>query len=445
MAEKRLNPNMGVFGELLCYALPLIAANLLQSFYSLADFFLTGVFIGDAGLSAVSNGGQAMALYTGIIIGLSNGGNVMIGQYTGGNKIRECSRCAGSFLTLFLFLGLAFSLALLRFSGEIMHFMKAPVWEQSRIYLVYCAPGALAIAGYNAAAATLRGIGDSKRPLIIVAISVMANIFLDILFVAVFKMGVAGAAAATTVSQYIAFTAAAAYLLFPGNTRLRIRWAEIVPDKQYITPILRIGFPCAVQMTVASVSWLSVTMLLNGYGVIISAAYGASAKIKDMVQTVTGAISMAATAMIAQALGGCRYERALEIMYLAMKLATAFCAVNILAVEIFAPQLIAIFTDGSEIIAAGTENLRIEIVGQLFYAIFMVYHSMMTGAGHTKTVLFSSFVNCILARSVLAMVLSSITNLGATGVYLACMLAPAASIPIGEVYIRGGKWRQKLV
>ena len=110
-----------------------------------------------------------------------------------------------------------------------------------------------------------------------------------------------------------------------------------------------------------------------------------------------------------------------------------------------APQLIGLFSQGEEVIQAGVENLRIEIIGQLFYASFMIYHSMMTGAGHTKMVLFSSFVNCILVRAVLAVILSSIPGLGATGVYLACLIAPASSIPIGAAYIRRGRWRKSLV
>lgn len=445
MTEKRLYEKRGLFRELLRYCMPLVIANLLQSFYSLTDFFLTGIFVGDAGLSAVSNGGQVMALYTGIIIGLSNGGNVLVGQFMGGNKKQECGQCAGNFLTLFSVLGILSVLVMFKFSEIIMRFMKAPVLDMSSTYLACCAPGALAIAGYNAAAATLRGIGDSKRPLIFVAVSVGINIFLDVLFMYVFRMGVVGAAIATVTSQYIAFIIAGICFLLFQKTHLRIGWTDFVPDKKYMVPILKIGFPCAVQMTVASVSWLSVTVLLNHYGVIVSAAYGASAKIKDMVQTVSGAISMAATAMIAQALGGRQYDRALSVMYLAMKLAVGFSIVNILVVELFAPHLIGLFTDRSEIIVAGVKNLRIEIIGQVFYAVFMIYHSMMTGAGHTKMVLFSSFVNCILVRTVLAEILSNIPNLGATGVYLACMLAPSASIPIGVAYICKGSWKKRVI
>ncbi|MBQ3105404.1 MAG: MATE family efflux transporter [Lachnospiraceae bacterium] len=444
LIKKSIN-NQGLFKELIRYTLPLVAANLLQSFYSLTDFLLTGMFVGDAGLSAVSNGSQVMVLYTGIIIGLSNGGNVMIGQYTGAGRKKECSACTGTFLTLFLGIGVLSALGLWYYADPIVTMMKAPVRDMSAAYLLYCAPGALAIAGYNAAAATLRGVGDSKRPLFCVTASVALNIFLDWLLMGPLEMGVVGAAIATAVSQYVSFGAALLCLGFGKEDRLLPERSDFFPRRNHVSSIMKIGFPCAVQMTVASVSWLSVTVLLNRYGMIVSAAYGASARIKDVVQTVTAAISMAATAMIAQALGAGKHDKALKIMYLAMYLAVGFAAVNILLAEVFAPTLVGLFSDGPEMISAGVENLRIEIIGQLFYAVFMIYHSMMTGAGHTKMVLFSSFVNCILVRAVLAGALSSIPVLGATGVYLACMIAPASSIPIGAAYIRRGRWRKTLV
>ena len=435
----------GIFRELIRYSVPLIIANVLQSLYGLTDFFLAGIFLGDEALSAITNGGQFMTLYTGIIIGLSNGGNVMIGQYTGGGLEKARRDCTGSFLTLFFLIGAGSALVLGVNHNLFMGLLRAPALELSGEYLLYCAPGALAIAGYNAATATLRAVGDSRRPMLFVIISVTANVFLDVLLMHNLQLGVKGAAIATAISQYLSFAMAGSYLLFAKGHGLKLSRASLRPDKKHIRDILHIGIPCAIQMTVASVSWLSVLFLLNRYGIFVSTAYGASAKVKDLVQTVTAALSMAATAMISQALGSKQYSRALAIMYSAMKLALGVSAVLIIAVEILAPQLIGLFSQGEEVIQAGVENLRIEIIGQLFYASFMIYHSMMTGAGHTKMVLFSSFVNCILVRAVLAVILSSIPGLGATGVYLACLIAPASSIPIGAAYIRRGRWRKSLV
>lgn len=429
--------------QLIAYSMPLIAANLLQSFYGLTDVYLSGIFIGSTGISAVNNASQIMVLLTGILIGLSNGGNVMIGQYFGSKQHEKCKSCAGSFLTLFAFIGIISAVALFFTARQIMTFMRAPALEDAIRYLAICAPGAFAISCYNATAATFRGIGNSKRPLMFVSVSVCINIVLDILLMGLFKMGVAGAALATMVSQYVAMFVSLFSLFVSKKKSLDMNKSHFIPLKQYISPIMNIGVPCAVQMTVASVSWLSVTFLLNKYGVYVSAANGISAKIKDVIQTITAAISMAATAMIAQNLGAKLYDKALKVMYCAMQIAFACSFVLIIIVEIAAPYLVSLFDSTQEVVRAGTVNLRIEIPAQLFYALFMIYHTMMTGAGHTKLVFLSSFTNCIIVRTVFAILFDSFW--GATGVYLACMIAPSVSVPIGMIYIKSGRWKRTLV
>lgn len=433
----------GIWKKIIAYSVPLIIANLLQSFYGLTDFFLAGHYIGDTGLSAINNGSQIMALYTGIIIGLSTGGNVLIGQYAGACEREKRDACTGSFVMLFIILGAIVAVGLFVFAEGFMDAMNAPAQREATAYIRFCAPGALAIAGYNAMAATFRGIGDSKRPLFIVSVSVLINILLDILLMGVFRMGVEGAAAATTLSQYVSFLTATWLLLHGKGEALRIPVRLLRCNREYVLPILRIGFPTAVQMTVASVSWLSVTFLLNRYGVAVSAAAGISAKVKDMVQTVTAALSIGATSLIAQQLGAKEYERALEIMYKVMLLAVCVSIGLIVVVETGAPQMVGLFTTSPRVIRAGVWNLRIEIPAQILYAVFLTYHALMSGAGHTKLVLFSSFTNCILVRMVLAIIFARFWN--ETGVYVACLIAPAISVPIGMVYTRSGKWRRSLV
>ena len=182
-------------------------------------------------------------------------------------------------------------------------------------------------------------------------------------------------------------------------------------------------------MSLAGLSWLTVTRYINHYGVAASAGGGVAAKIKDFCLLFTLAISSATSTMVAQTLGADKYSRAKEILYEAMKITMLASMVLIVAVEAGAPLLVRLFTREADVGAVAVQNLRIEMIGQIFYAIFMIYHGFALGAGHTWFVLLSSFVNCILVRVVLVILLDQ--ALGLTGVFLACMIAPASSVPIG--------------
>lgn len=144
--------------------------------------------------------------------------------------------------------------------------------------------------------------------------------------------------------------------------------------------------------------------------------------------------------MIAQNLGAGQFERARETMREGMRICLIMAGIVILVIEISAPWLASLFTNDPAVISAAVMNLRIEIIGQIFYAMFLNYHSLMTGAGHTVYVFMSSFVNCILVRIVLAGIFNHM--IGLNGVYLACVIAPSVSVPIGYLYTKSGIWKK---
>ena len=185
------------------------------------------------------------------------------------------------------------------------------------------------------------------------------------------------------------------------------------------------------------------TFLINQYGVDVSAGNGVSIKIKDFCQLFTSAMATSASAMIAQTLGAGLYDRAKNVTDTAMKITVAMSLAIIALVELLAPQLAGLFTSDENVRLAAVQNLRIEIVGQVFYAVFMVYHALAIGAGHTAFAMASSFVNCIVFRVVLAAAFNHFWGL--TGIYLACMIAPASSVPLGYFYTRSNVWRRSLV
>lgn len=254
-------------------------------------------------------------------------------------------------------------------------------------------------------------------------------------------MGTKGAATATVISQAVSFLLISIHVLkHPDIFGLRLLQPRIYRER--FCKMIALGVPCAVQMSLAAISWLTVTRFVNSYGVAASAGAGVSARIKDLCQLFISAVSSATSTMVAQTLGAGKYDRAKEVLYTAMKLTCAVAVILILIVEMKAPLFVGFFTPDVAASDVAVLNLRIEIIGQIFYAIFMIYHGFAIGAGHTWFVLFSSFVNCILVRVVMVIILEGL--LGLPGIFLGCMIAPAASVPLGMIYVRTNIWRKKL-
>ena len=315
--------------------------------------------------------------------------------------------------------------------------LQSPTLEEATAYLSICGVGLLFIFVYNSLSAILRGVGNSRIPLYCIIASVSLNVVLDILFVAGFHMGVAGAALATVIGQAIScLTALVFSLRHRADLGLLPRYLR--PEAEMVKRTLKLGFPVALQWTIASISWLVVLTLINKYGVTVSAGNGVSNKIRDFCQLFLSALTTGAGTMCAQCLGAGLYDRAEQVMKTCMKLALAMAAVIIVVAEVFAPQFAMIFTPDPEVQHWAVVNLRIEIVCQLFYAGMFTYNTLATGSGHTVFIMWNSFLNCIVVRLILAVVLEHF--LGIYGVYIACGVAVASSVPVGWWFYRSKRW-----
>ena len=422
--------------------MPLILSSLLQSVYGMLDMIIAGRFIGPEGLSAINNSSTIMLFITNVLMGISTGGSILIGQFFGAGDKEKCKQTITTLFTFCIAMSVVLVVVFSVFARSILNFFKAPALNEATQYLAICAIGILFISGYNATSAAMRSVGNSKAPLICIALSCFLNIILDIYFVAALGWGVAGTAMATVIAQGVSFIVSLIIILRNHELYgLHLTKLFIRPDK--LKALLKLGIPVCVQMTVANISWLSVMYLINGYGVIVSAGNGVSVKIKNFCLLFIQAMSSGSSAMIAQNIGAQKYDRARKVMYSAMRISVCASLLIIAVVELFAPQLVSLFTKDSETATVAILNVRIEIISQIFYASFLMYHTLALGAGHTWYVLVSSFVNCIPVRLVLIFVLDR--YIGLIGIYLACMIAPASSVPIGLWYERSNRWRKKAV
>lgn len=433
-----------IWKKLVIFAAPVLLSSLLQSAYSITDLIIAGWFIGKDGISAINNSSQVMVILTQIIMGITTGGNILMGQYFGSKDHANRVRTNRTLLRFAITAGVCTMTALFFLSRPILVALEAPALDAATAYLKVCAWGLPFIFGYNALAAMLRSVGNSKQPFYCVAVTAGCNIVLDILFMGILHWGVRGAALATVLAQAASFLVCFRYVLRNQELfGLNLRFFQEKMDKEKLVQMLKLGIPSAIQMTVVGFSWLAMTFLINRYGVEASAASGICAKIKDVALMSTLAMYSAATTMVAQCIGAQKFDRASRTVHVAMRISLAMAAVIILLIEIFAPQLLGIFNPDAQTMEIAIRNLRIEIIGQIFYASFMVYNALPTGAGHPLFALFSSLLNTIVVRVVLALILNH--TMGLVGIFWACAIAPASSVPLGYIYERTGVWRKSIV
>ena len=430
-----------IWKKLMVYAVPVILSSFLQSAYSITDLIVAGWFVGKGGISAINNASQVMILLTQIIMGVTIGGGILMGQYYGAKDRENRVKTNVTLFTFSVLAGAVTMILLMVFGGAILTALRAPALAPAMLYLRICAVGLVPIFGYNALSSMLRSVGNSRQPFICVAVTAGCNIVLDLLFMGAFRWGVAGAALATVLAQTASFLVCLVYVL-RQKVLYGLGEGRLAVDKEKLLHMLKLGIPSAVQMTVVGLSWLFMTFLINQYGVEASDASGICVKIKDVALMFTLAMYSAATTMIAQCLGAKKYDRASRVVHIAMRISIGVTAVIIVLVELFAPQLLAIFHPDEATMAIALQNLRIEILGQIFYASFMVYNALPLGAGHTMFALGSSLLNCIVVRVVLAVVLNN--AFGLVGIFWACAIAPASSVPLGYIYEHTGVWRRSL-
>lgn len=426
---------------LIRYAIPMILTSLTQSLYGMVDMIIAGQFIGGDAVSAINNGSLIMNFLSQIAIGFTVGGNIVIGQNFGAKDSEKAKRASGTLFTTIVFAGVICAVLFFIFSRNLLVLLGAPSLADATTYLKICSFGIPFIFSYNALNATLRAVGNSKKPFHFIACSMVLNIILDVVFVAYMDMGIMGTALATMISQFFSFLLAFLYVLknreATGFTRKYLKF-----DIPLIRIIAKYGFPLALQSTVGSISWLVVAYLLNKYGVDVSAGNGISNKIKEFCQLFITAISSATATMVAQNIGAKQFERARQCMKECMKITVSLAFVFIIICEILAPQLVGIFTNEEVVATHAITNLRIEIMAQVFYAAFYSFNVLATGSGHTFFVMANSFLNCIVVRLILAIILES--QIGLTGIYVACLIAPSVSVPVGYFFYKSNKWQTSL-
>lgn len=376
--------NGPIFPLLLSFAIPLILTGLVQQLYSTVDLMIIGQYVGSVGTVGVATGGELIDLMTPFSMAIATGGQIYIAQVAGAKNEKKLKEAVGTLLTLMMLLAAATTLAALFFHQGILHIMNCPqeAWDQARNYMVITALGIPFVFGYNAISSVLRGMGESKRPLLFVSIAATINIFTDLLFVVVIPLEAAGTAIATVLSQVGSCVAAFLFLSKHKESfdfELSPRFFRIHMDP--LRKILRVGLPQLIRTFSVQGSMLWVKSSINVYGLVPSSTYSIGNKIEKFMNVFVQGVDNAAGAMIGQNLGAKKPERVGKILWYTLASNMVVACVVIFIFLTFPKQLFAAFTTDVEVIEFGVTFLRIMSVGMIVVAFAGCFKSIATGVG----------------------------------------------------------------
>lgn len=418
-----------ILPPLLRFTLPVLLALLLQAMYGAVDLMVVGRFGQPADVSAVSTGNQVMQTLTSLVTGLSMGATVLLGQRIGEGRGEEGGRVLGSAIALFAAVALAMTAAILAAASPLAGLMRAPAeaFDGTVAYVRICAGGAVFIVAYNVLGAMFRGIGDSKTPLLTVFIACAVNIAGDLLLVGACGLGVAGAALATVLAQGISV---ALSLLFTARRGLPFPFsrADIRFEGGNIAMILRLGIPVALQSVLVNISFLAITAIVNGLGVIASAGMGVAEKLCSFIMLVPSSFGQSLSAFVAQNIGAGRRDRAKKAMLYGM--ASSLCCGVVLAwLSFFHGDVLAgLFARDGAVIAAGADYLRAYAIDTLLTSLLFCFIGYFNGRGSTSFVMIQGIVGAFLVRIPVSMVMSRLEPVSLFQVGLATPCSTAVQI-----------------
>lgn len=384
---------------LISFAFPFLIANILQSLYGAVDLFVVGRYCLTESVAAVSTGTQVTQIVTSLITGLTLGSTVLIGEYTGSKQYEFVKKTIGTTLTVFFFVAIIISALMLIFMRPLLTVLNTPAesFELTVKYVSVCAWGNVFVCGYNAISAILRGMGDSKRPMIFVLISCVVNIILDFVFVKFLKLDVAGTALATVISQGLSMGIAVIHLKRSGFI-FDFKLSGFKPDRMLTGRLAKIGIPISFQELMIRISFLYLMVVMNRCGVYAASVVGISAKY-DVFAMLTGtSLASALSAITAQNLGAGKMERARKSLWLSLSFALIVASCFFTWAQISPETMIGMFSDDIGIIKAGIPFFKSCSYDYILVTFVFVLNGYLNGKQKTLWTMLSSTFGAVVLR-----------------------------------------------
>ena len=434
--------------QLILFSLPLMGANLLQALYTLVDLWAVGKFSSAAAISAVSVSGQIVFLIHAIGIGLGNGGQVLISQQVGAKDFRRLNTTIGTLLTFSVVASTMSAAVGAVGNGLWMDLLQIPdeARKSAIDYLLICCLGAPFMAICGTLCAILRGVGDSKRPMYILAVSAVSNMVMDVWFVAGLGWGAAGAAWATTIAQALG-TVYALVAVYRRREALGFDFkpASFRMDGPTLKVLLKLSIPLVVMNASITLSMMVVTSLVNAFGLAASAITGIGAKVNSLINVVTNSMQAAVSSMVAQNFAAGKIDRVRKINRVSTLICMLFFVLVGAVTLLFPEQIIGIFTQPTEteVLALARPYMRIAFWLYLSFCAMTTALGHINGVGFTSLNLIIALLDGVIGRIGLSILLGVVLDWGVEGFWWGNALAAYISVFLGLGYYFFGKWEKR--
>jgi len=434
-----------VVKQLLRFAFPLFVSNALQAVYNLVDMIVVGNYIGKTGMSAVSIGGDVLHLLTFVAIGFSSAGQVIIARAVGSGQHDEIRKTIGTMFSFLLTASIVIAGICFALREKVLDWLNTPGLSRAFAmdYMVTCIFGLVFIYGYNIVSAILRGMGDSKRPFVFIAIAAVLNMVLDVLFVRFFKLEVFGAALATVIGQGTSFIVSIIYLYRNRESfGFDFRPASFRIEKKTFARLLALGIPMAIQSAAINLSKIVLMAWINAFDVTYSALAGIFNKVNLMSGVISQSFTTAGSTMVGQNLGAEEYKRVNQILATVLVIGITLATAAVGVMLIFPVAVYEIFTSDPDVLMyAGVLTIPI-ILNFYGAATRSTSFALINGSGRAKLNLTIAIIDGVISRIGLAALLGFAMKLDCFGFWLGDSLAGFVPFLVAGTFYLSGRWRK---
>lgn len=434
--------------HLINFSIPMLLGNALQALYNTVDTFWVGRYLGSGALAAVSVSFPIIFILISLVIGITMATTVLVSQYYGAKNEAMVKRVIGNSITMLSVGAVIITVLGIALRTPILRLMNTPpeLIKDASGYLVIILAGIIFTVGYNVFGAILRGLGDSKTPLLFLVYSTVTNIILDplmILGVGPFpRMGINGAALATVIAQAVSVVLAIRHLN-RNHHLVKIDRETFGFDGHLVGQTFKIGLPSGIQQMLISFGAAAVMSIINRFGTVAVAAYGVGARFDQFANMPAMSVGLAVSALVGQNLGAGRDDRVKEIVRTGVLLAGAVALTAAAIFLIIPAPLVRLFNNEPLVVEAGVRYLRIMALSYVPFAAMFVVTGVMRGAGDTIPPMIVSLLSLWLVRVPLASFLSQ--RMQVSGVWTAIVISSLIGLSLATGYYFTGRWKKAAV
>lgn len=448
--EKDLSKG-SVAKNLIAFAMPFLLANLIQTLYGAADMIIVGKYAGTLCMNGVNIGSQVTFVITNMVMGLCVSGTVLVAQYLTAGRKKEMKDTIATLFTSLLVLSAVITVVFLILQQPVLRIFTndAEVMKHAGDYFLVTMLGTVFIFAYNALAAVMRGLGDSKNPLIFVTISCVTNIVLDLILVCACGMAALGAAIATVVSQGISALLCIIHLK-RNNFVFDFRLSSFGFNRQQLKMLLRIGLPTSIQNMATGMSFLFITAIVNAVSPVAGASVGVVGKLNGFAILPAAALSSSVSAVSAQNIGAGELGRAKKTMAIGMLISASISVVIFVLVQLMPEFFLRLFvskTDplADEMIRYGTSYIRTFSFDYLTVPFLFSFNGLFIGSGHTLFTLFNNAISAVILRVPFSYFGGQLFSDTMMGIGIGAPAASFFSLLLCIGFFAAGKWKKMTI